>query len=218
MKRLLIIMLALICALGFTGCSDDKKAGSSGEGAAATAQPEAEVYPDEEIVRMVTEAIGPELTTRAKDAGYLLEFDFRGYDYKPKDESDPDRPDSFHITISFESPMGSNDFENNTVDVELMSAVHSAIIDSGVFVMSDEDKAAFKANYYGSEDQQSELRGGNGVSMSIVQTPSRNSILVQVQGFYTTESGIVYADDLFSLGYMDSWRSIWNWDVLDSRR
>ena len=217
MKKLLIVMLALICALGFTGCSADKEAESTGENA-ATARPEAVVYPDEEIVRMVTEAIGPELMARAKDAGYLLEFDFRSYDYKPTGESDPDRPDSFHVTISFESPMGSNEFENNTVDIELMSAVHSAIIDSGVFVMVDEDKAAFKANYYGSEDQQSELRGDNGVSMSIVQTPTRSSILVQIQGFYTTEPGIVYASDLFSLGYIDSWRSIWNWDVLDSRR
>lgn len=218
MKKFLLILLALICAICFTGCSADKEAESSGEGAAATAQPEAEVYPDEEIVRAVIDAIGPELMARAKDAGYLLEFDFRGYDYKPADESDPDRPDSCHITISFESPMGSNEFENNTVDTELMSSVHSAIIDSGVFVMSDETKAAFKANYYGSETQQSDLRGDNGVSMSIVQTPTRSSILVQVQGFYTTESGIVYASDLFSLGYMDSWRSIWNWDTLNSRR
>lgn len=213
MKKLFAILL-LACLLCCAGCSSDKDSAPAGN--AATGQPAAESYYDEEVVAKLMSAMPAELVTRAKDTGYTLSTFVMQYVYTPADESDPARPDSYRINVSMNSPIGSTHPDNDNVDIELMREMLCAVVDSGIFDLNEEEKAALKANYYGAEDFEWELRVGN-VDLSIVETPSAYNVLIDISSFDTAEPDVRYANDLLKAGYTEGWAANWDWDEFRNR-
>lgn len=201
MKRMLAIMLAVVMALGLTGCSSDlggriaeKILIGALEGALNAPANAADTH-DGEMVTAVLAAIGPDTIERAKAADISLDFSFSAF-------SDGT------ISVSVEIRSGiSSTWPENTVDWEVMRDIQYAVLDTLPLGLSDAELAMFKDNYYTPSGGYCDIDTDSHVNLHINETPSYEAIVCIRPSYDAPKSG------------ERVWFSMWDWDecCYDSR-
>lgn len=178
MKRIIAVMLTLVMALCLTGCSGDLGGkiaekvlmgaleglmnAPAGGGSATVA---AEDEPAENIIPYILDAIGPEMTARAQESGITIDVSYTGY-----------TSGDVLIEVEIRSPISST-WPENTVDWEVMRAIQYAVLDLGLFELSDAEIAQFRENYYTPSDHSCDIDTESGVNLHINETPSYEAIV-----------------------------------------
>lgn len=180
MKKWMPMLLALLLTVTMCGWAEEEVMGSSSE------EEVAESYPEDVYVQMATDAIGEDLTKRAQEAGYSLSIKLEQYEINPPYEGYEPKEDEIAgtlvISLEVRSPIGSTIYGNNTVDCDLMYELQCALIDSGIFELSDEDIATLKAQYYAPDHWNSSTIVADGhVELHINESPGGYEAIIMLR-------------------------------------
>lgn len=180
MKKLLSLLL-ILSLLFCTACASN---GNTAESADTTAAPASEVYEDEAIIAQIKAAVGEELWEKAKSDEYHLYLDFTKYVYAPDDGAEPaegdDTSDKLSVIIDLRSPIGSTMYGEYCVDVETLHSIFFAILDSGAFDLTDDEKAELKANCYTEDSRHNEVMVDGRYRMYTDDTPSGYEAMISM--------------------------------------
>jgi hypothetical protein len=149
---------------------------------------------DEKIVRMVLDAMGEDLVSRLKAADIDLSFSF-GYCTSGSSAV-------LRYEVELRSAIGSTRYGAYNVDEALFREAQIALIDSGLFGLSEADRATLKQNLYSQKNNYADIDLACGVNMHMNHTPSDEAIL------YLRPS------DRLPESYTKAWYSNWEWDEL----
>ena len=156
MKKFLLLLLLLLTLVMLVGCTSNSKGIQSTEAPTPTAA--AEVKPDEALMKQLMDAIGSDLMARAKAANFQLNTKFRHYAYKPYESWVPREgeytDDILYITVEVYAPKT----PGVLADSELMRELQYAIIDSNIFDLTEDEKAALKTLCYSSEKREASMK------------------------------------------------------------
>lgn len=159
-KRIaMLLLVAILTATGITACCET-----------------VEVYPEQEIVQQLMDAVGTDLAERAKAAGFSLDINFSYYKFElPENRTLPegqDTEDHLLIEIDLRSAIGTTLYGNNTVDCALMAELQHAILHSGVFALTDEEISYLSEYAYTPDSNFADVYvADDSINMHINETP-----------------------------------------------
>jgi len=216
MKKLLLV-LALLLSLTLVSCaSDDSKDPDKSNPNNDASQDDGSNAEEVagEIIDKIMDSIGEDLAERAKAAGYRLETRIRHYKFElPEGHTLTEREqeqafDKIFVETIIYSPEGSTTYGNNTVDCDLLRELQYAILDAGVFGLSEEDIVKGKSeSYTAGKSLNIYLKNGD-VSVNILEAPFGNSAMVQIGDI--NNSRILY------LYHKNDWTLDYDWGELDN--
>ena len=181
MKKLLSLLL-ILSLLFCTACA------SNGTTSSATTEPTAESSPvmheDEAIIAQLKAAVGEELWEKVKSEGYHLYLDFTKYVYAPDDGAEPaegdDTSDKLSVIIDLRSPIGSTMYGEYCVDVETLHSIFFAILDSGAFDLTEDEKTELKAHCYTEDNRHNEVMVDGRYRMYTDDTPGGYEAMISM--------------------------------------
>lgn len=180
MKKRIFLFLALSMLVVLTGCTAKSTNPQSANTPQVTEAAKATPVSNPVIVQKLLDAIGPELIERGKAAELNLTISYSEYAYEPDEgwtpkESD-NTEDTYMLSVSMRSAIGSTGPEAFTVDVETMKEILYAVIDSGVFNLTEEGAATLKEHHYSQKNRYEDMFvpdvNGRRVTLNIDETPS----------------------------------------------
>ena len=180
MKKFMFLFLVLSMLVILNGCTDQSTTLQSGNAPQATEAVNANPVGTPEIVQKLLDAIGPELIERGKAAELNLTISYSEYAYEPSEgwtpKEDDNTEDTYILSVSIRSAIGSTGPEAFTVDVATMKDILYAVIDSGVFNLTAEGAATLKEHHYSQENRYEDMFvpdvTGRRVTLNIDETPS----------------------------------------------
>lgn len=216
MKKWMPMLLALLLTVMMCGCAEEKVTESNTKEEVMESSPEEEVtennskeevmesspekevmesYPEDVYVQMAIDAIGEDLMTRAKEAGYSLSITLEQYEFNPPYEEyelkEDEIADPLVICLEVRSPIGSTLYGNNTVDCDLMYELQCALIDSGIFELSGDEIATLKEQYYAPDHWNSSTLVANGhVELHINESPGGYEALIMLRHWQVADTTI----------------------------